>query len=190
MRRATRAGAGVSILRAIWLSLRFQRTLTDPCGVGTSPAAHERSHGSGSIRTFAKPGARGRTPSTCAGSEYVGPADQPLAAVAMLTRRLSRLPFAVAYVPKGPTLDWSDAAAVAGALASIERAARRQGALFVKIDPDVSADVAYASAVQRTLRARGWRPSSEQVQFRNTMLIDLIDEEEALLGRKDRKSVV
>jgi len=117
----------------------------------------------------------------------VGPADRPLAAVAMLTRRLGRLPLAVAYVPKGPTLDWSDAAAVAGALASIEHAARRQGALFVKIDPDVPADAAYASAVQQTLQARGWHPSSEQIQFRNTMLIDLIDEEEALLGRMKPK---
>lgn len=117
----------------------------------------------------------------------IGPADRPLAAAAMLTRRLGRLPFAVAYVPKGPTLDWSDDAAVDAALASIERTARRQGALFVKIDPDVPADAAYAPAVQRTLQTRGWRPSSEQIQFRNTMLIDLIDEEEALLARMKPK---
>ena len=48
------------------------------------------------------------------------------AAAAILIRRLTaRLPFAVAYVPKGPILDWTDAALVEAVLERIEAEARR-----------------------------------------------------------------
>ena len=64
----------------------------------------------------------------------------------LLIRRLNRrLPVAVAYVPKGPILDWSDAALVEAVLGRIEAEARRAGAIFVKIDPDVRADTAHRS---------------------------------------------
>ena len=51
------------------------------------------------------------------------------AAAAMLVRRIqARLPVAVAYVPKGPLLDWSDQALAAAVLRDIESAARRLAA--------------------------------------------------------------
>ena len=41
---------------------------------------------------------------------WQAPAGTPVAAAGILTRRLARgVPGAVAYVPKGPLLDWSDA---------------------------------------------------------------------------------
>ncbi len=58
----------------------------------------------------------------------------------MLLRRISRLPWGVAYVPKGPLLDWTDPAAVEQVISGIEAQARRSRAIFVKIDPDVSPD--------------------------------------------------
>lgn len=105
------------------------------------------------------------------------------AAAAMLTRRLHpRLPVAVAYVPKGPLLDWSDAALVESVLARVEAAVRRAGAFFVKIDPDVRAGTPEGQAVVATLARRGWHPSAEQIQFRNTMVSDLVQDEDALLA--------
>ena len=66
---------------------------------------------------------------------------QPVAAAALLIRRLNaRLPVAVGYIPKGPILDWSDAGLAEAVLERIEAEARRAGAIFVKIDPDVRAD--------------------------------------------------
>lgn len=106
----------------------------------------------------------------------------PAAAASLLVRRISRLPLGVAYVPKGPILDWSNAPLVEAVLAAIELEARRQRAIFVKIDPDVAPDGPAGQAVQAALRRRGWRPSAEQIQFRNTALLDLTSDEDALLA--------
>ncbi len=111
---------------------------------------------------------------------------RPQAAASLLTRRLaSQLPAplqaplqahwdaGVMYVPKGPALDYGDAERLAHVLGHLEDLARRERALFVKIDPDVSLESPVGAAVAQTLRRRGWRPSREQIQFRNTMVIDL-----------------
>ncbi len=106
----------------------------------------------------------------------------PAAAASLLVRRISRLPWGVAYAPKGPVLNWSDPAAVELALAGVEAAARQRSAIFVKIDPDVEPGSAAGQQVIAALRRRGWRPSAEQIQFRNTALLDLAAGEEALLA--------
>ena len=55
----------------------------------------------------------------------------PAAAASLLLRRVSRLPWGVAYVPKGPLLDWDDPARGEQALAGVEAAARQGRAIFV-----------------------------------------------------------
>jgi peptidoglycan pentaglycine glycine transferase (the first glycine) len=105
------------------------------------------------------------------------------AAAAILVRRLyARLPVAVGYVPKGPVLDWMDAALVEAVLEGIEAEARRAGAIFVKIDPDVRADTPVGEAVVAALTRRGWRPSAENIQYRNTVISDLTPSEDELLA--------
>ncbi len=99
--------------------------------------------------------------------------DQPRAAASVLTRRLGRWPSAVMYVPKGPALDYGDTALLEQILAHLEATAQQARALFVKIDPDVRADAAEGEAVMETLRRRRWRASREQIQFRNTIWLDL-----------------
>jgi peptidoglycan pentaglycine glycine transferase (the first glycine) len=108
--------------------------------------------------------------------------DVPCAAASFLVRRLSRFPLAVAYVPRGPALDYADAPLLDAVLARLEDEARRARAIFVKVDPDVRADSAEGAAAQGVLRRRGWRPSAEQVQFRNTVLLDLAQDEDAILA--------
>ncbi|HET91293.1 MAG TPA: peptidoglycan bridge formation glycyltransferase FemA/FemB family protein [Chloroflexi bacterium] len=95
------------------------------------------------------------------------------AVASVLTRRLGRGPGAVLYVSKGPALDYADTALLEQVLGCLEVEARRAGTLFVKIDPDVRLDTAEGAALVEALRRRGWRESSEQIQFRNTMLLDL-----------------
>jgi peptidoglycan pentaglycine glycine transferase (the first glycine) len=113
---------------------------------------------------------------------------RPVAAAALLLRRLSaRLPVAVGYVPKGPALDWSDAELVGQVFQGIQEAARRQRAIFVKIDPDVRADAPIGQTVQSLLAQRGWRVSDEQIQFRNTMITNLAPDEETLLANMKPK---
>jgi peptidoglycan pentaglycine glycine transferase (the first glycine) len=111
--------------------------------------------------------------------------DQPRAAASVLTRRLGRWPAAVMYAPKGPALDYGDGMLLENVLAGLEEAARRERALFVKIDPDVRAEDA---AVVETLRRRGWCPSREQIQFRNTVLVDLTRAPDAMLTAMHQKT--
>ncbi len=109
------------------------------------------------------------------------PGSPPRAAASMLLRRISRLPWGVAYVPKGPLLDGPDPAAAEQVVADIEAQARKSRAIFVKIDPDVSPDEPAGQALIALLSRRGWRFSAEQIQYRNTALLDLTLGEEALL---------
>jgi lipid II:glycine glycyltransferase (peptidoglycan interpeptide bridge formation enzyme) len=92
------------------------------------------------------------------------------------------LPLAVAYVSKGPILDWSDAGLVDDVLNRLESQTRRDNAIFIKIDPDLRSDTPQGQAVVAALVRRGWRPSAEQIQFRNTMISELGSDEEALLA--------
>ncbi len=113
--------------------------------------------------------------------------DTPCAAALALLRRPVRLPLGVMYVPKGPVLSWDDASLLQNVLADLETAARRAGAVFLKIDPDVEEDTPEGETVTATLRARGWRPSDEQVQFRSTLLLDLTLPPDDLLARMKPK---
>ena len=128
--------------------------------------------------------------------------DRSVAAATLLQRNLLgpgrlSLPLAsVLYAPKGPALDWTDLARVERLLAALERLARERRALFVKIDPDVyhlgdapafASRPAIADDVAGLLAARGWRLSGEQIQFRNTVLLDLErSEDEILAAMKQR----
>lgn len=112
----------------------------------------------------------------------------PKAAASMLRRRLSGLPLAVGYVPKGPALDYSDVGLAEVVLSRIEEQAKTARVIFVKIDPDVDAESATGRAFTSLLRRRGWRSSPEQIQYRNTMLSDLTPDEETLLAGMKSKT--
>ena len=122
--------------------------------------------------------------------------DRPIAAAQILQRRLRRTPFSVIYVPKGPTLDYDDTQLLAEVLAAVEQQANRQRTLFTKIDPDVwrgygtevSLPLRRANAVLETLAKRGWRHSAEQIQFKNTHIIDLRADEDELLANMKAKT--
>lgn len=136
-------------------------------------------------------------------SQLATPNSQPVAAAMVLKRTIPVGGFAkkmcVLYVPKGPLMDWSDAALRQRVLDDLQAYARRQGAIFVKIDPDVALGTGIpggeedaldngGQAVRSELTRRGWLFSSDQIQFRNTVLIDLSPPEEELLARMKQKT--
>ncbi len=105
----------------------------------------------------------------------------------------------VAYTPRGPLLDWEDAALRTRVLADLETQARAQGAIFLKMDPELilgkgvpgEADDNQAAGAQQLLsglRQRGWRFSGEQIQFRNTIWVDLDGSEDDWLARMRQKT--
>ncbi|WP_054520944.1 lipid II:glycine glycyltransferase FemX [Thermanaerothrix daxensis] len=109
------------------------------------------------------------------------------------------LPLSVMYVPRGPVLEWSDVALRRQVLKDLHQLARVQGAIFIKIDPDLEAgrgipgtpeawEHPVADETVKDLKARGWHFSTEQVQFRNTFILSLDGEEEAWLRRMKQKT--
>ncbi len=124
---------------------------------------------------------------------------ETVALAQVLTRRARPLPWTVMYVPKGPALNYSDRPLRGAVLDALRAHARRRHAIFCKIDPDVVSgtgipgreDAAVDSLgeeVQRELAVRGWRLSGDQVQFRNTVQLDLTQDEDALLAAMKPKT--
>ncbi|MCL4561905.1 MAG: aminoacyltransferase [Chloroflexi bacterium] len=128
---------------------------------------------------------------------------RPQAGALVLQRGLS-LPgigkrMQVLYVPKGPMLDWQNESLRKQILDDLQDFARQKGAIFLKIDPDVllgtgipgtpeSRDFSLGAQIEADLRQRGWLYSSSQVQFRNSVWIDLTPEEDQLLARMKPKT--
>lgn len=120
----------------------------------------------------------------------------PLVAALVLKRKLPNFPFSILYVPKGPLLDYNDGALRRVAIAQLEQIARREKVIFIKIDPDVT--LAWGtgkdrisptgSKFARELQERGWRFSDDQVQFRNTVELDLQRSEDDLLAAMKQKT--
>jgi lipid II:glycine glycyltransferase (peptidoglycan interpeptide bridge formation enzyme) len=102
----------------------------------------------------------------------------------VLFRRLPLGLGSIAYVPRGPAVDFEDMAIVRSLLEAIEPLARRQGAICLKIEPDL---VDNADLGQR-LRTLGFRLSPQQVQPRRTVLVDLEGGPEEILARMKQKT--
>jgi lipid II:glycine glycyltransferase (peptidoglycan interpeptide bridge formation enzyme) len=128
---------------------------------------------------------------------------QPSAAALILKRQIIRNGFvarlSVLYSPKGPLLDWTDDSLRNRVLDDLQAFAKKQGAIFLKCDPDVvlgtgvlgdegDAPEKSGQAVMSELKRRGWGYSSDQIQFRNTVIIDLNPTEEELLARMKQKT--
>ncbi|PWH15848.1 MAG: hypothetical protein DDG60_05120 [Anaerolineae bacterium] len=103
------------------------------------------------------------------------------------------------YCPKGPNLDWENAPLRKRVLHDLERFARQQGGIFMKLDPDVVLASGLPGTENETpnpggesvlteFRQRGWQFSAEQIQFRNTVLLDVSLSEEEMLARMKQKT--
>jgi lipid II:glycine glycyltransferase (peptidoglycan interpeptide bridge formation enzyme) len=132
-----------------------------------------------------------------------GPAGEVQAAAMLLKRRLrlagvnARL--GVFYSPKGPNLDWQDSGLAGRVLADLQALAASEQAICIKIDPDVPTGTGIPGTAQAVeaplgvalageLERRGWSFSSDQIQFRNTVLVDLEPGEAVLLERMKQKT--
>ena len=117
--------------------------------------------------------------------------DGELAAMASVSlRKLG--PFKVMVVSKGPALDYADADLAEAVIMELEARAAAQGAVWLKIDPDVVAATGLpgsenerickiGSSLATMLARRGWAFSPSQVQYRNTIIIDLQPTEAEIL---------
>lgn len=126
-----------------------------------------------------------------------------VAAAQILLRRVSLpgglISVGVAYVPKGPILNWKDETTFHQVLADLQTFAKQLGAIFLKIDPDIlvgtglpgeteTSEDAHGQNMQEFFRRSGWIYSQDQIQFRNTFLLDLSPSEEELLAQMKQKT--
>lgn len=129
--------------------------------------------------------------------------ETPVAGALVLTRTIRLLgigpKLSICYVPRGPVLDWQDFDTQERMLTAIEEFCRMKKAIFIKIDPEVDLGTGIPGSakevedstginLQQDLKQRGWKFSQEQIQFRNTVLIDLLGPEEIWLARMKQKN--
>ncbi|MEA3350429.1 MAG: peptidoglycan bridge formation glycyltransferase FemA/FemB family protein, partial [Chloroflexota bacterium] len=128
----------------------------------------------------------------------------PDAAALILERRMPIVGFAtrlrVMYVPKGPLLrDWGDESLRERVLDDLQKLARQRGAIFIKIDPDIPVGTGVPAkpdaeenplgeTVRLDFQRRGWRFSEEQIQYRNTVLVDLTASKDEMLSSMKSKT--
>jgi len=123
----------------------------------------------------------------------------PITAAALILKRTAFRRFSIFYAPKGPLMDWTNESLRNRVLDDLQSFAKKQGAIFLKLDPDVvlgrgvpaSVDEVTENsgqAVMSDLRRRGWVESSDQIQFRNTVMVDLSASEDDILMRMKQKT--
>jgi peptidoglycan pentaglycine glycine transferase (the first glycine) len=126
------------------------------------------------------------------------------AAKAMVLERSSKLLLKVIsakvlYVPRGPLVDWFDISQADNVLKELEHICRDRKAIFIKIDPEVligrgipgeDTNISDASGeyLKGLLISRGWVYSREQIQFQNSVWLDLMEGEEKILTRMKQKT--
>jgi lipid II:glycine glycyltransferase (peptidoglycan interpeptide bridge formation enzyme) len=105
----------------------------------------------------------------------------------------------ILYCPRGPLLDWNVKTTRQQILGGLEELCKKENAIFVKIDPEVieatgipgSKDermFPIGDTVCQELTERKWKYSTSQIQFRNTVFIDLRKSEEEILKRMKQKT--
>ncbi len=134
---------------------------------------------------------------------WYGEGREVLAAAQILGRdvRLPGIPAhsTLLYCPRGPLLDWSDADLHRRILRDLAAIAVQQRAFLLKLDPEVVLGYGPAESstdsstlpgetVASSLRDEGWRPSRDQIQFRNTLMLDLQPSEDDLLAGMKQKT--
>jgi lipid II:glycine glycyltransferase (peptidoglycan interpeptide bridge formation enzyme) len=84
-------------------------------------------------------------------------------------------------------------------LDDLQSFAKKHGAIFLKVDPDVVLGTGISSSeedvinhqgqvVLSLMKRKGWIYSSDQIQFKNTVLIDLNKSEDEMLARMKQKT--
>lgn len=104
----------------------------------------------------------------------------------------------ILYVPRGPMLDWTNWKLAEKVVLDLEKLAHSKGAIFIKIDPEIINNhdqdgynfhnLDTQRVFSAFLKQRGWVYSDEQIQFQNTVWVDLRPSEETILANMKQKT--
>ncbi len=107
--------------------------------------------------------------------------DRIAAGASILLRRMAGL--TLAYVPRGPVVDWQNAAQVQELLAQMVAVSRQAGAAVLKLEPNLPD----TPANRRLLASYGLRPSRQTIQPPSTIIVDISGEPDAILAQMKSK---
>lgn len=110
--------------------------------------------------------------------------DRMTAGAQILFRPLPLRLASVAYIPKGPLVNWDDGDQVAALWQAVDRLARAHRAAFLKIEPDVEESAAWRERLARM----GFRLSPQTLQPPRTIEVDTTPDEEAILAAMKPKT--
>jgi len=110
--------------------------------------------------------------------------DDIAAGAQLLFRRLPAGLGTLAYVPKGPVVDWSDPEQCQQLLTAMDRAARSHRAVALTVEPNLDDDPTH----RETLQTLGFQPAPfGAVQPRRTLIVDVTpDEDDILMAMKSK----
>jgi lipid II:glycine glycyltransferase (peptidoglycan interpeptide bridge formation enzyme) len=102
----------------------------------------------------------------------------------VLYRRLPAGLGQLAYVPRGPLVDWDDDLQVSALLEAIERTARARGAIALTVEPELPDEAVHRSR----LLALDFSPAPVTIQPPRTIVVDLTGDEDAILAAMKSKT--
>ena len=111
----------------------------------------------------------------------VDESDALVAGAQILFRRMAG--FTLAYVPRGPVVDFSNPALAQATFDALESCARVEGAFMLKMEPELGDTPANRALLQR----QGFRPSLQTVQPPSTILLAIGDDDAAIQARMKSK---
>lgn len=114
----------------------------------------------------------------------IGEPEMPRAGAVVLYRPLPLKLGTIAYVPRGPLVDWADTDLVADLLGRIHDVVRQRRAWACWLEPE-ALDGTQAGD---TLSALGYAPASRTIQPRSTILVDLTPDDEGILKAMKSKT--
>jgi lipid II:glycine glycyltransferase (peptidoglycan interpeptide bridge formation enzyme) len=92
--------------------------------------------------------------------------------------------FSLAYVPKGPLVDWSSSDQVSALFAGLHRLCRAKRSAFLKLEPHASDD----KRIRDTIVQGGFIISQFTIQPPRTIVVDIAPSEEAILAAMKQKT--
>ena len=111
-------------------------------------------------------------------------ADDIVAGAVVLFRKLPLHLGTLAYIPKGPILDFDDEAIGQELLRGLDRLMKRHRSILLKIEPDRLAELRFSTR----LAALGFRPSPQTIQPPRTITVDIAGDDDAILAAMHPKT--
>lgn len=112
-------------------------------------------------------------------------------AIAQILFRQLPLGLTIAYIPKGPIVDWTNTAQCQRILSAVHTASKQQRAVFLKIEPNLyqaneRSDPSLGQAAAFLSRA-GFEPA-DSIQPQSSIVIDISGDEDTILAAMKQKT--